>query len=157
MNNDYNNQQNFQQPIQPQEGYAQPVQRPTPSNYQQSAQPYVQPYQQYGQAYQQPVYSYPTQASVEGKGQAIASVICGSCALFFGLILGFIGITALLGLAGGVVGIVMFVISGKKGFKGGLRTTGLVLSIIGLVFSVIFIAVWALALVAAGAIFSVLF
>lgn len=102
--------------------------------YNQTQQPQYQA-PQYNQPnqpqYQAPVYPqqpmYP-QAPMQqpGKGLAVGALICGIVAL----VLSWMG--GLLGIAAGVVGIILSINAKKKGFIGGMNTAGLVMSIIGL-------------------------
>ena len=72
-----------------------------------------------------------------GKGTAIASLVLGivSIVCWFLLMFSFIGVIT------GIVGIVCSVLSKKAGYRGGLQTAGLVLSIIGTAISaIVFVA-----------------
>ncbi len=70
------------------------------------------------------------QQNIPGKGAAIGSLVCGIVSIVFW----FFGVTSILSLILGVVGLVLASNSKKAGFDGGLRTAGFVLSIIGTVF-----------------------
>ena len=70
------------------------------------------------------------QQNIPGKGAAIGSLVCGIVSIVFW----FFGVTSILSLVLGVVGLVLASNSKKAGFNGGLRTAGFVLSIIGTVF-----------------------
>ena len=72
----------------------------------------------------------------KSNGMAIAALVCGILSLFFGACLGFLGITAWIGVVLGIVAVVLGVIANKKG-KDGKATAGLVMGIIGLVLSAI--------------------
>ena len=72
----------------------------------------------------------------KSNGMASAALVCGILSLFFGACLGFLGITAWLGVVLGIVAVVLGVIANKKG-KDGKATAGLVMGIIGLVLSAI--------------------
>lgn len=72
--------------------------------------------------------------SPPGKGLATASLVLG----IISVCLWFFGYTSLLSVILGIVGIVLAVMSKKQGFEGGIRTAGLVLSIIAVVGGVIF-------------------
>lgn len=74
------------------------------------------------------------QQPIPGKSLAIASLVLGivSVALWF------FGYTSLVSVILGIIGIVLAVMSKKQGFMEGIRTAGLVLSIIGVVGGAIF-------------------
>ena len=74
--------------------------------------------------------SQPT-GQIPGKGMAIASLVLGIVSILFSY-------TLFIGLACGVVGLVLAILAKKKGFVGGMVTAGLVLSIIGTSFSGIY-------------------
>lgn len=75
--------------------------------------------------------------SQNGKGLAIASLVLGIASVAFW----FTGTLTILSLILGIVGIVLASSAKKKGFEGGIRTAGFVLSIIGTVFgAVIFVS-----------------
>ncbi len=72
-----------------------------------------------------------------GHGAAVGSLVCGivSCVCLF------LGPGALASFILGIIGVVLASSSKKAGFQGGLRTAGLVLSIIGLIFGgIVFMA-----------------
>ena len=114
----------YQQPVQPQAPYQQPVQ---PQNFQQPVMPQQGTYNynagqqmnQYG--YQQPGMPVP------GKNKAVASLVLGIVSVVFW----FFGMGAVIGLAAGIVGIVMAVLAKKEGFVGGMQMAGFICSIIG--------------------------
>ena len=66
-----------------------------------------------------------------GKGKAVASLVLGICAIVFSWI-------PFIGLALGVMGLVMASLARRDGFVGGIRTGGIVCSIIGTVFGSIY-------------------
>ena len=66
---------------------------------------------------------------IPGKGLAIASLVLGIIAVA----LWFFGYSAIISVVLGIIGIILASSAKKKGFDGGVRTSGLVLSIIGLV------------------------
>ena len=66
---------------------------------------------------------------IPGKGLAIASLVLGIIAVA----LWFFGYSAIISVVLGIIGIILASSAKKKGFDGGVRTAGLVLSIIGLV------------------------
>ncbi len=73
----------------------------------------------------------------QGKGLAIASLVLGiiSC------IIGWFGYSAIFGLITGIVGLILWGLSKKKGFFGGLLTAGFVVSLIGTILSaIVFVA-----------------
>ena len=70
---------------------------------------------------------------IPGKGQAIAALVLGIVSIVFS----WFGYGALIGLACGVVGLILAMQAKKQGFTGGMYTAGLVLSIIGLALSAI--------------------
>lgn len=67
---------------------------------------------------------------MEGKNFAVASMVCGIAAAA-AILLVEIEEMVLVGLALGIVAIVMAVIAKKKGYVGGMRSAGFVLGIIG--------------------------
>lgn len=77
----------------------------------------------------------------EKKGLVIASFILGLGAVSFGLV-GMLGwwLISLVPLAAGIVGIVLAVRAHKGGNDSGLRTAGLILSIIGVVLAAVGVA-----------------
>lgn len=89
------------------------------------AAPYGAPQQAYG-------YGAPQQPGKEpGKGKAIASLVLGIVACV-GCVFGWLSLIA---IACGIVGIIMSIMSKNAGYNGGMRTAGLVCSIIGLALS----------------------
>ena len=86
---------------------------------------------QYGDYNQPPQGNLNQFVNPAGKGMAIASLVLG--------ILSIVDPTFFLGIALGIVGIILAVVSKKKGFSGGIRTAGFVLSIIGLAVNALFI------------------
>lgn len=70
------------------------------------------------------------QQNIPGKNAAIGSLVCGIVSIVFW----FFGITSILSLILGIVGLVLASNAKKAGFEGSLRTAGFVLSIIGTVF-----------------------
>ncbi len=77
-----------------------------------------------------------------GKGMSLGGLICGIVSLVFAWFFSWAGFGAVVGLIAGIVGVILSVMGGKKsklaGEPSGLATAGLVVSIIGLVFSGIF-------------------
>ncbi|MCR5556402.1 MAG: hypothetical protein K6F75_02445 [Butyrivibrio sp.] len=67
--------------------------------------------------------------NVPGKGAAIASMVLGIVSVVFW----FFGLGAIVSVICGIVGLVLASSSKKAGFNGGVRTAGVVLSIIGLI------------------------
>lgn len=113
-------QNTYEQPSYEQPDYSQPT-------YQQPD--YSQP------TYQQPVYNqqnyvqqnYSQIPAEEGKGFAIAGMVCGIISLFcFGFILG-------------ILGVVFGSIAKSKGYKGGMATAGVVCGAIGIVGAILVI------------------
>ncbi len=101
------------QPAEPEQPvYAQPAQQ---YNYQ------AQPAQQYNyqQPAQQPAYVPAVPVKKEGKGLAIASLICGIAS--FVLCCGWFT---------SIPGLILGIVSKKKGYKGGMATAGVVLNAI---------------------------
>ncbi|MCL2401421.1 MAG: DUF4190 domain-containing protein [Oscillospiraceae bacterium] len=80
----------------------------------------------------------------KGKPKAIASLVLGIISIVFGWV-------PLLGLACGIVGLVMSSLAKKDGCRTGMTTAGLVLSIIGVVFGAIYTIMWAVVGAAFGA------
>ena len=72
----------------------------------------------------------------KSNGMAIAALVCGILSLFFGACLGFLGITAWLGVVLGIVAVVLGVMANKAG-KDTKATAGMVMGIIGLAISAI--------------------
>ena len=78
--------------------------------------------------------NYPSnQGDQPGKGQAIGSLICGIVSVVFW----FFGVTAILSLIIGIVGMVLASMAKKQGFSGGMQTAGFVLSLLGVIFGAI--------------------
>lgn len=74
---------------------------------------------------------------VPGKGAAIGSLVCGIIAVVFW----FFGVSAIVSVILGIVGLVLASNSKKAGFNGGLRTAGFILSLLGLIFGgIIFVS-----------------
>ncbi len=71
---------------------------------------------------------------VPGKNQAVASLVLGIVSVVFW----FFGITTILSLIMGIVGLVLASMSKKSGFVGGIRTAGFVLSLIGTIGGALF-------------------
>lgn len=94
----------------------------------------------YGGGYPPPP---PPGAPVPGKGKAIGGLICGITSASFGLFLSYFFIPAFIGLAAGIVGLILSIQARKAMPYGmnGMATAGLVLSIIGLSWNVVFLAV----------------
>ena len=75
--------------------------------------------------------------TIPGKSAAIASMVCGIVSIVFW----FFGVTSILSLILGIVGLILSNNAKKQGFEGGILTAGFVLSIIGTVFgALIFIS-----------------
>ena len=75
--------------------------------------------------------------NVPGKGAAIASLVCG----IVSVVCWFFGVTSILSLILGIVGLVLANNSKKAGYNDGLRTAGFVLSLLGTIFgALIFIS-----------------
>ena len=70
------------------------------------------------------------QQNVPGKGAAIGSLVCGIVSIVFW----FFGVTSLLSLILGIVGLILASSSKKAGYNEGLRTAGFVVSLIGTIF-----------------------
>ena len=68
-----------------------------------------------------------------GKGPAIASLVLGIVAIVFCVFGGWLFWGSVIAVICGIVGIICANVSKNAGFEGGLRTGGLVCSIIGLV------------------------
>lgn len=144
----------YQQPPQGQDPNQQPQPGYDPNAYQQPQQPAYDP-----NMYQQPMYQAPPPnyggyppppppgGDYPGKGKATASLIFGIVSTSFGLLLNWwLGVipifgifTTALGVAAGVIGLIMSVQARKLMPPGasGMATAGLVLSIIGLVWNAI--------------------
>ena len=127
-----------QQPYtQAQQGYSQQQAYGQPQQGYSQQQAYGQPQQGYAQPYTQPGQQQPD-APVGGKGAAVVALLLG----IFGLIGAIIG-AMLIGIYATIPSLIMCIIgiilaaTAKKKSHGRRATAGLVLSIIGLVFSVI--------------------
>lgn len=68
--------------------------------------------------------------NVPGKGAAIGSLVCGIVSIVFW----FFGITSILSLILGIVGLILPSSAKKAGYNEGLRTAGFVLSLLGTIF-----------------------
>ncbi|MCH5332783.1 MAG: hypothetical protein J1D89_02390 [Agathobacter sp.] len=64
---------------------------------------------------------------IPGKGQATASLVLGIISVVFW----FFGLSSIISLILGIIGLVLASMSKKCGFEGGIRTAGFVLSLIG--------------------------
>ena len=64
---------------------------------------------------------------IPGKGQATASLVLGIISVVFW----FFGVSSIVSLILGIVGLVLASLSKQNGFEGGIRTAGFVLSLIG--------------------------
>ena len=71
----------------------------------------------------------------QGNSLAIASLVLGIIGTVMPLFFGLIG--SLIGLVAGIVGLILSLKAKKLGYVGGMRTAGLVLSIIAIVFGVL--------------------
>ena len=91
---------------------------------QQDSQPQYQPPQ--APNYPQPPMYPQTPGHQPGHSLAVGALVCG----IVSLVLSWMG--GLLGIAAGIVGIILSIKAKKQGFVGGMNTAGLVLSIIGL-------------------------
>jgi len=80
---------------------------------------------------------YMPQGDQPGKNAALGGLVCGILSVVLGGFLGTLIVTPIIGLVLGIVGLVMSSNAKKQGFNGGLNTAGLVLSIIGVVYSAI--------------------
>ncbi len=67
-----------------------------------------------------------------GKGAATASLVLGIISLI-GLLISWIPFISLISIGCGIAGIICSASAKKAGFVGGIRTAGLVMSIIGLI------------------------
>lgn len=67
---------------------------------------------------------------VSVKGAAVGSLVCGIVAVVFW----FFGVTSIISLVLGIVGVVLANNAKKAGYEGGIRTAGFVLSILGVIF-----------------------
>ena len=77
-----------------------------------------------------------------GYGASIASFVLGICGVFFGLLLGFFFIPAIIGLALGIVGIFFAISARKAGCNSGIAVAGLVLSIVAAAASAMMALMW---------------
>ena len=66
------------------------------------------------------------EVKVPGKGKATASMVLG----IVGVVFWFFGVSAIVSVVTGIIGLVLANQSKKEGFTGGLRTAGFVLSLI---------------------------
>ena len=114
------------QPVQPVQQYAQPAPQPV-----QPVQQYVQPVQQAQPVYVQPVVAVPAQPR-KSSGMAIAGLIMGIFALVLCWFPGVNWILGLLGLIFSIIGIAK-----KNGGAKGAAIAGLILTILGVVLSVV--------------------
>jgi hypothetical protein len=64
-----------------------------------------------------------------GKGAAIGSLVCGIVAV----VLWWFGVSAIVSVVLGIVGLILAANAKKAGFQGGMQTAGFVLSLIGLI------------------------
>lgn len=71
--------------------------------------------------------------SVPGKGKAIASLVLGIVAVVFW----FFGVSSIISVICGIVGLVLASSSKKDGYMEGMRTAGFVLSLVGLIGGVV--------------------
>lgn len=98
--------------------------------------------------YTQPVYAQPSYVrnGTEGRGNAIASLVFGiiaivcCCTFYF----------AILGLIFGIVGLALAGSAGNKGYRGGMRTAGKVLSLISVIIGAIMAVIVLIILLAAA-------
>lgn len=75
-----------------------------------------------------------------GKGAATASLVLGIISLI-GLLVSWIPFISLIPIGCGIAGIICSASAKKAGFEGGIRTAGLVMSIIGLILAgIVFVA-----------------
>ena len=75
--------------------------------------------------------------NVPSKGAAIASLVCG----IVSIVCWFFGVTSILSLVLGIVGLILAGNAKKAGYNDGLRTAGFVLSLLGTIFgALIFIS-----------------
>ena len=96
---------------------------------------------QYPQSSQYPPgYQYPPQyqqsssGDSPGKSKATASLVLGLVAMFLPI--------PFLDVAAGVTGLILAVKAKREGFSAGLRTAGLVLSIIGTIYAIFYTLFW---------------
>lgn len=64
--------------------------------------------------------------NVPGKGKAVASLVLG----IIGVVFWFFGVSAIISVITGIVGLILASQSKKEGFTGGMRTAGFVLCLI---------------------------
>lgn len=64
-----------------------------------------------------------------GKGLAVASLVLG----IIGVVCWFFGVSSIVSVIVGIIGLILAANSKKQGFTGGIRTAGFVLSIISLI------------------------
>ena len=69
------------------------------------------------------------QNNVPGKGAATASLVLGIVAV----VCWCFGVSAIVSVVCGVIGLILAANAKKAGFEGGLRTAGFILSLIGLI------------------------
>ena len=92
--------------------------------------------QQQAPQYQAPMYPQAPQ-NHPAKGLAMGSMICG----IVGLVFVWFGVSSIITLAAGIVGLILAINAKKKGFVGGMLTAGLIMSIISLALgAIVFIA-----------------
>ncbi len=77
--------------------------------------------------------TYNTSVPEPGRGTAIASLVLG----IISLVCIFFGTYAFLGSICGIVGLILSIVSKNQGFKGGIRTAGFVLNLIGVIITVL--------------------
>lgn len=124
----------YQQPPQGQ-GY------PDPNAYQQQGYQAPPPPPNYGGYPPQGGGGYPPPGGpVPGKGKATAALICGIVSAVLGFFLSYFFIPAILGLAAGVVGLILSIQARKTmpPMMNGMATAALILSIIGLCWNGVF-------------------
>ena len=68
-------------------------------------------------------------APIPGKGAAVGSLVLG----IISVVLWFFGVSAIVSVVTGLIGVILAGNSKKAGFVGGMRTAGFVLSLIGLI------------------------
>jgi hypothetical protein len=66
----------------------------------------------------------------QGKGKAIAAIVCGAFAFMVPI--------PILDIIAGAIGIILAVIAGNEGYREGIRTAGLIVSIVGLISAVLY-------------------
>ena len=84
--------------------------------------------------------------NVPGKGAAIASLVCG----IVSIVCWFFGVTSILSLVLGIVGLILAGNAKKAGYNDGLRTAGFVLSLLGTIFGALILISCVACLGAAG-------